>query len=170
MEAGSLIMDKITLGSNSYMSKLRRSGLEFTLNVDEETYKGTYSKKSNGAIQVSMNNQSSIGFSEKSGNEIYVYLNGVNYVLKSESGMLKDNAFEEESGDTVLSPITGKLLDKKVKSGDSVSKDEVVVILEAMKMEHRLKAPRDGKLSKLTSAEIGDQIKEGELMFELEKE
>jgi len=51
-----------------------------------------------------------------------------------------------------------------------VNKGEVVVILEAMKMEHRLKAPRDGTLSKLTSAEIGGQIKEGELMFELEEE
>ena len=69
-----------------------------------------------------------------------------------------------------MSPITGKLLDKKAKTGDSVRKGDVVVILEAMKMEHRLKAPRDGTLSKLTSAEIGGQIKEGELMFELEEE
>ena len=37
-------------------------------------------------------------------------------------------------------------------------------------MEHRLKAPRDGILSKLTVAEVGSQIKEGELMFELEDE
>ena len=112
----------------------------------------------------------SIGFSEKSGNEIYVYLNGVNYVIKRESRALKDNVLEEESGDTILSPITGKLLDKKLEIGDSVSKNDVVVVLEAMKMEHRLKAPRDGKLLKLTPAGIGDQIKEGELMFELEDE
>ena len=51
-----------------------------------------------------------------------------------------------------------------------MNKNDVVVILEAMKMEHRLKATRDGKLLKLTSAGIGDQIKEGELMFELEDE
>ena len=97
-------------------------------------------------------------------------MNGINYVIKIESGTLKDNLLEEESGDTILSPITGKLLDKKLEIGDSVSKNDVVVILEAMKMEHRLKAPRDGKLLKLTSAGIGDQIKEGELMFELEDE
>ena len=57
-----------------------------------------------------------------------------------------------------------------MKNGDNVSQGDVVVILEAMKMEHRLKAPRDGVLSKLTSVVIGGQIKEGELMFELEKE
>ena len=163
-------MDNLTLGSKSYMSKLIRSGSDFTLSVGEENYKGTYSKKSNGSIEISLSDKSSIGFSERSGNEIYVYLNGINYVIKIESGTLKDNLLEEESGDTILSPITGKLLDKKLEIGDSVSKNDVVVILEAMKMEHRLKAPRDGKLLKLTSAGIGDQIKEGELMFELEDE
>ena len=163
-------MENLTLGSKIYMSKLRRSGSDFTLDVGEENYKGTFSRKSNGSIQISISDKSSIGFSEKSGNEIYVYLNGVNYVIKRESGALKDNVFEEESGDTILSPITGKLLDKKLEIGDSVSKNDVVVVLEAMKMEHRLKAPRDGKLLKLTPAGIGDQIKEGELMFELEEE
>ena len=163
-------MENLTLGSKSYMSKLRRSGSDFTLDVGEENYKGTFSRKSNGSIQISISDKSSIGFSEKSGNEIYVYLNGVNYVIKRESRSLKDNVIEEESGDIILSPITGKLLDKKLEIGDSVSKNDVVVVLEAMKMEHRLKAPRDGKLLKLTPAGIGDQIKEGELMFELEEE
>ena len=163
-------MENLKLGSKSYVSKLRRSGSDFTLNVGEENYKGTFSRKSNGSIQISISDKSSIGFSEKSGNEIYVYLNGVNYVIKRESRALKDNVLEEESGDTILSPITGKLLDKKLEIGDSVSKNDVVVVLEAMKMEHRLKAPRDGKLLKLTSAGVGDQIKEGELMFELEDE
>ena len=77
---------------------------------------------------------------------------------------------EEDDSDSIFSPITGKLLDKKLEDGASVSKGEVVVILEAMKMEHRLKSPRDGKLAKLTSAKVGSQIKEGDLMFELEAE
>ena len=77
---------------------------------------------------------------------------------------------EEVSDDVVLSPITGKLLDKKAEDGTKVSKGDVIIILEAMKMEHRLISPRDGVLSKLTSAEVGGQVKEGELMFELEDE
>jgi biotin carboxyl carrier protein len=117
-----------------------------------------------------MNDSRIICFSERNGNEIYVFVNGINYVISRESSGIKGIVHEEESEDSVSSPITGKLLDKKVKNGDNVSQGDVVVILEAMKMEHRLKAPRDGVLSKLTSAVIGGQIKEGELMFELEKE
>ena len=43
-------------------------------------------------------------------------------------------------------------------------------VLEAMKMEHRLKSPRDGIISLITSIEVGEQVKEGEIMFELESE
>ena len=163
-------MDKISIGSNTYEAKLRRTGSKFKLTIGEDNYEGEFSRKNNGMVQLFMEDNRLIGFSERNGNEIYVHINGINYFIKRESGTVKDTSFEEESDDTVLSPITGKLLDKKVKNGDSVRKGEVVVILEAMKMEHRLKAPRDGTLSKLTSAEIGGQIKEGELMFELEEE
>ena len=163
-------MDKISIGSNTYEAKLRRTGTKFKLTLDDENYEGKFLRKNNGMVQLFMGDTRSIGFSERNGNEIYVHVNGMNYLIRRESASVKDTSFEEESNDTVLSPITGKLLDKKVKNRDSVRKGDVVVILEAMKMEHRLKAPRDGILSKLTSAEIGGQIKEGELMFELEEE
>ena len=162
-------MDKLSIGSQSYVAKLRRSGSNFTLNVDEGTYEGNFSRKNGGLIQINLEGVNSIGFSERKGNEIYVHLNGINYVIRQESTSTKQTV-EEESDDVVLSPITGKLLDKKVEDGDKVRKDDVIIILEAMKMEHRLKAPKDGILGKLTSIEVGGQIKEGELMFELEDE
>ncbi len=162
-------MDKISIGSKSHNAKLRRSGSNFTLTVDDETYNGDFSRKNGGIIQLNLGEKRTMGFSERSGNEIYVYANGINYVLRK-SSITKQTSIEEESDDIVLSPITGKLLDKKVEDGDRVRKDDVIVVLEAMKMEHRLKAPRDGILSKLTVAEVGSQIKEGELMFELEDE
>ena len=162
-------MDKLSIGLQSYFAKLRRSGSNFTLNVDEETYEGNFSRKNGGLIQINLEGVNSIGFSERKGNEIYVHLNGINYVIRQESTSTKQTV-EEESDDVVLSPITGKLLDRKVEDGDKVRKDDVIIILEAMKMEHRLKAPKDGILRKLTSIEVGGQIKEGELMFELEDE
>jgi len=163
-------MDKISIGSRSSHAKLRRSGSNFTLSVDDETYEGVFSRKNGGIIQLNLGEKRTMGFSERNGNEIYVYANGINYVLRKESSNTKQAAVEEENDDIVLSPITGKLLDKKVEDGAKVRKDDVIIVLEAMKMEHRLKAPRDGILSKLTVAEVGSQIKEGEVMFELEGE
>lgn len=48
------------------------------------------------------------------------------------------------SGETVVSPLPGTVLDVKVNVGDSVKLGQVVVILEAMKMETEVVAGCDG--------------------------
>lgn len=50
------------------------------------------------------------------------------------SGLLKN----------IKAPMPGLILDLKVKSGDAVKKGDVVLILEAMKMENIIKSPGDG--------------------------
>ena len=71
-------------------------------------------------------------------------------------------------GDRVTAPMPGKLIDLKVAAGDEVKKDQVVAVMEAMKMEHSLKAPRDGSI-KATGASVGDQVAEGAMLVELDE-
>ena len=160
----------LTIGSSRHTVKLRRTGSNFTVNIDDELSDGEFSRKSDGRLEIRINGVRTIAYSERKGNEIYVHVNGINYFITKKSARVSSQQSEEESDDVVLSPITGKLLDKKVEDGTKVSKGDVIIILEAMKMEHRLISPRDGVLSKLTSVDIGGQVKEGELMFELEDE
>ena len=112
-------MDKLKIGSNSFMVNLRRSGTNFTIEVDDEVHEGNFTRKIGGAIELVMNDSRTICFSERKGNEIYVFANGINYVISRESSRIKGIVHEEESEDSVSSPITGKLLDKKVKNGIS---------------------------------------------------
>ena len=160
----------LTIGSSKHTVKLRRTGSNFTVNIDDKLSDGEFSRKSDGRLEIRINGVRTIAYSERKGNEIYVHVNGINYFITKKSARVSSQQSEEESDDVVLSPITGKLLDKKVEDGTKVSKGDVIIILEAMKMEHRLISPRDGVLSKLTSVDIGGQVKEGELMFELEDE
>ena len=160
----------LTIGSSKHTVKLRRTGSNFTVNIDDELSDGEFTRKSDGRLEIRINGVRTIAYSERKGNEIYVHVNGINYFITKKSARVSSQQSEEESDDVVLSPITGKLLDKKVEDGTKVSKGDVIIILEAMKMEHRLISPRDGVLSKLTSVDIGGQVKEGELMFELEDE
>lgn len=49
-------------------------------------------------------------------------------------------------GETVTSPMPGNILSVNVKVGDTVKADQVVMILEAMKMENEIFAGVDGKV------------------------
>ncbi len=60
----------------------------------------------------------------------------------------------------VKSPLPGVILDIKVNVGDTVKKGQVVVILEAMKMENNINADRDGKITAI-NVNKGDSVLEG---------
>ncbi|MGL4294933.1 MAG: acetyl-CoA carboxylase biotin carboxyl carrier protein subunit, partial [Aestuariivirga sp.] len=68
---------------------------------------------------------------------------------------------DEADGDAVVkSPMHGKLVARFVEKGDAVTKGQRVAIVEAMKMEHVLTAPRDGIVSDVAGA-AGEQVAQG---------
>jgi biotin carboxyl carrier protein len=70
--------------------------------------------------------------------------------------------------DTLNSPISGKVVSVKVKKGASVKKGDVLMIIEAMKMEYLIRAPYDGKVDKINFKEK-EQIEIGQKTVELLK-
>ncbi|MDX8349521.1 acetyl/propionyl/methylcrotonyl-CoA carboxylase subunit alpha [Cognatiyoonia sp. IB215446] len=71
-------------------------------------------------------------------------------------------------GDTVLAPMPGLVRDVAVAAGQAVSEGDRIAVLEAMKMEHVLRAPRDGIVASVSVA-TGDQVTAGALMVALEE-
>jgi 3-methylcrotonyl-CoA carboxylase alpha subunit len=69
---------------------------------------------------------------------------------------------------SVRSPLPGKIIDLRVKAGDTVSKGQPLLVLEAMKMEHTLTAPADGKIKSVRYA-VGEQVAEGADLVEFEE-
>lgn len=60
----------------------------------------------------------------------------------------------------VVAPMPGKVLDVKVKVGDSVKSGDVLLILEAMKMENEIYAPGNGKITAI-HADKGQNVSSG---------
>ena len=66
-------------------------------------------------------------------------------------------------------PMPGSVLSTHVAVGDAVSRGQLLLIMEAMKMEHRITAPADGMVDALHVGE-GDQVANGQLLINLTEE
>ncbi|OED42316.1 3-methylcrotonyl-CoA carboxylase [Chromatiales bacterium (ex Bugula neritina AB1)] len=87
----------------------------------------------------------------------------------SVSDPLQQQADEGAGGDSVYAPMPGQVNVVNVARGDRVSVGEALIVIEAMKMEHTLLAPRDGVIEELL-ARTGMQVEEGALLLSLEAE
>ncbi len=66
----------------------------------------------------------------------------------------------------LLAPMPGRVRRTLVAAGEHVAKGQVVLILEAMKMEHAIRAPRDGVVAKVAHGE-GDLVEAGMALVEI---
>ncbi len=68
----------------------------------------------------------------------------------------------------LVAPMPGKVIDVKVKKGSKVKAGDTLVIIEAMKMEHSIKATETGKIAKVM-IQLNDQVDNGATLLVLEK-
>lgn len=66
----------------------------------------------------------------------------------------------------VIAPMPGTVIKAEKKVGDSVKAGELVLVLEAMKMENEILAPLDGTIVKL-DCEVGGTVAGGDMLFEV---
>jgi len=104
-----------------------------------------------------------------------VYAHGERVVVFADDGMAiahevdviahaGDHAGE---GGRLTAPMPGKVIALHAKAGQQVSKGQPLAVMEAMKMEHTLNAPRDGTVAEVLYA-VGDQVAEGGELLRLE--
>ena len=65
---------------------------------------------------------------------------------------------DDATGEVAIeSPIVGVVVDVRVERGQDVSKGDLLLVIEAMKMQNEIRAPRDGVV-KAIRAKIGDKV------------
>lgn len=70
------------------------------------------------------------------------------------------------SSNAVLAPLAGSVARILVQAGDAIEADQVLLVLEAMKMETEIKAPAAGTVSNVLVAP-GDAVQGGQALIEL---
>jgi acetyl-CoA carboxylase biotin carboxylase subunit len=100
------------------------------------------------------------------GHSVVVFDKGEAYEFTLDTGERAEG--EVAAGDgAILSPMPGKIVSVAAKAGASLKKGDPILVLEAMKMEHTLTAPFDGKLAEL-NATPGAQVSEGVVLAKLD--
>ena len=100
------------------------------------------------------------------GNEITVFHGGVGHRLRLVD-LLADASAKDAPGGRLIAPMPGKVIAVLTEAGARVPRGHPLIVLEAMKMEHTLKAPEDGTVKRVRYA-VGDLIEEGVELIEFE--
>ena len=91
-------------------------------------------------------------------NEYEILLNGVAYTFSVETpfSLKRKRLLAGRQGEvfdmTIKSPMPGKILDVSIEVGQEINKGDTLVVLEAMKMENEIAAPKDGTVVQIATS------------------
>ena len=82
------------------------------------------------------------------GDDVHIHLNGETYQLRFEHALQRLAQLSDASAtDTIKATMPGSLVSLDVAPGDSVKKGQTLLVMESMKMETTIVAPRDGVIA-----------------------
>lgn len=76
------------------------------------------------------------------------------------------NASAPEGAVKITAPMPGTILDIVVKPGDEVKRGDILLILEAMKMENEIVSPQDGVIASVNTLK-GESVNSGDLLVSI---
>jgi 3-methylcrotonyl-CoA carboxylase alpha subunit len=101
----------------------------------------------------------------RDGDLVHVFWRGVTYRLRLEKDGVRSVARGAASG--LEAPMPGKVIKLGAAVGQQVTKGQEILVVEAMKMENAIRAPRDGSVKRI-AVKVGDMVAPGVVLVELE--
>lgn len=161
-------------GRTAEVELLHREGHQVKVSVDGEIFELDLAKLGEGIysalLKAKSYNIEMVITSSKRHYTVNTFYNSYDIeVIDPQARYLKNRsgAGQQASGDSIISPMPGKVVKILVKEGDEVEAGQTVMTISAMKMESEFKAPRDAKVKKINIAE-GDVVDGNQVMMVFE--
>jgi len=94
------------------------------------------------------------------GETLTVYRNGESHVVRIHDAVAHAQEEGTDHGGSLTAPMPGKIISVAVAAGDTVKSGDILLVMEAMKMEHTICSPRDGVVAEVFY-QPGDQVADG---------
>ena len=96
----------------------------------------------------------------------WVTINGQTEVLTKQSGARNSGGGGHHAAGELTAPMPGQVRAVNVSEGDTVTKGQTLLVLEAMKMEIRIQSPMDGTVGKLLVKQ-GQTVEREQILIEI---
>ncbi len=150
-----------------YNVTVERRDNQFFIVYDNNEYTVTATEMKSGQLSIMLGDRVIKSIVSQGDDDRFVFIDGDIFKVKRIE-LTGRKSTEKKEGD-LHSPISGTVVAIKVKENALVKKDEVIMVIEAMKMEYLIRAPYDGNVKKIHFKEK-DQIEIGQLTAEIKKE
>jgi biotin carboxyl carrier protein len=120
----------------------------------------------NGRYQVISSTRRSIAFAVAA-HEVWVFFDGRAYAVADIAGGAPRHSHIDDHA-ALTAPMPATVLAINVAPGQRVERNDVVMVLEAMKMELPVRSPRDGVV-KVVGCKVGELVQPGTTLLQLEE-
>jgi biotin carboxyl carrier protein len=108
-----------------------------------------------------------VAYAVKHGSRTWVFIDGRTWVVESARGGSATRGRPADDQVTFAAPMPATVVSVAVKPGDAVREGDLLIMLEAMKMELPIRAPRDGRVTSIACRE-GELVLPGVALLEFE--
>jgi biotin carboxyl carrier protein len=141
-------------------------GKGYQISIEDKTVSVEILRSENGKFDLSLDGQRVTAYVSSDGAKRWVTVGGQTFVLTKSTAGTRRAQHGHHAQDELTAPMPGQVRAVNVAEGDSVAKGQTLLVLEAMKMEIRVSAPRDGMIGKLF-VQQGQTVEREQVLIEI---
>jgi acetyl/propionyl-CoA carboxylase alpha subunit len=154
------------LGSTVHTVTVESAGDLHTVRIGDTVFTVSARAGANGRLDLELDGRRLRAYVARSGRRRYVALGGQTWLLDGPDPRRAARGEGAGAGGSLTATMPGRVLDVLVSQGDAVAKGDTLVLLEAMKMELRITAPADGRVTAI-HCHPGQVVERSQLLVEV---
>lgn len=157
------------LNFNDLALDISSNGKSYALTLGDKQIRAEVLRAENGTLDLLIDGRRVTAYVSSENNRRWVTVNGQTFVLtKPAAGVRRGGHGHHHAAGELTAPMPGQIRAVNVNEGETVTKGQTLLVLEAMKMEIRVQASRDGVVKKLLVKQ-GQTVEREQILIEIEE-